>query len=118
LLPNYALDGLLRSDTHLLEVFAHRHIETFHLIILSPLFVRREARNPILADRPCPGPIPASGHANRVKAGADSNVRFFLRLRHCPHAAEFLVGLLGMRPTSEAWTMSARVATARQQEHW
>jgi hypothetical protein len=43
---------------------------------------------------------------------------FFLRLRHCRRAAEVLVGLLGMRPTSEAWPMSARVATARQPEHW
>ena len=26
---------LLRSDTYLLEVFAHRHVETFHLTSLS-----------------------------------------------------------------------------------
>jgi hypothetical protein len=61
----------------------------------------------------------ASGHhENRVKARTDSNVRFFWRLRHCRRAAEVLVELLGMHPTSEAWPMSARIATARQPEHW
>jgi hypothetical protein len=40
LLTHHALDGLLRSNTHLLEVFPHRNIELFHL---EPPKARRRA---------------------------------------------------------------------------